>query len=304
MRKLNKKVIGLSVGLVASAAAFTAAAGPGDGAAVVLDQPDSLDLVIQELRADNADATHVPVKVRITVPTNPQHGDDDGAALRWARLTAYLTSTTDPDAPRFSEAILHVGPEWANRSVVIEVPSPGEGAYFMHVEGEFRLWDRTSAKFISTSTQRVEFGKPVNCDNIQNVPILSVGDQPCPVLFDIKSSVLTPAGNPRLRTQNQRVLDAAVERIDELCNNGTLHRVSVRGWASTIHSVNPVNEELARNRADAAVAALRARVSGCAVQIHDDSEPGTRGVTSQFDANSPQANQCAQIQITSHTCGK
>jgi outer membrane protein OmpA-like peptidoglycan-associated protein len=299
MSKLMQGVMGASAALLIGVAALEATAGPGDGAVVVIDQPSTPDLIIQELRAENSDASHVPVKVRMTVPVNLQDG---GTSLRSARLTAYLTSTTDADGDRLSEETLQVGPEWANRSVVIDVASPGEGTYFMHVEGELRLEDRTSTTLLSTSTQQVTFGKPLDCKNVQNTAFLvAADDRPCPVLFETGSTVLAPAKNSALTAENRQTLDAAVERIDELCTSGSLHRVSVHGWASTTNSFAPPNEVLARGRADSVVSFLRDQVKGCDLQIHDDSEPGTRAVTDQFD-DKPEPNQCAQIEITSHTC--
>jgi hypothetical protein len=301
MSELSHKFLGLSVALLVSVAALTAVAGPGDGAVVIIDRPDAPDLIIQELRSENSDATHVPVKVRVVVPAT---STEAGKELSWAKLTAYLTSTTSADDPQLAHTTLDIGPEWVNRSLVVEVPSPGEGTYFMHVEGTFHFDDQTSERFLSTSTQRVSFGKTLNCKDVQTVPLTGAGNKPCPILFETGGTVLLPANKSKLRARNQQVIDATVKQIDELCAQGALHRVSVRGWASTKNSFDPPNEVLARGRADTVLETLRARVAGCAAQIHDDSEPGTRSVTNRFDEQSTDPNQCAQIQISRHTCVK
>ena len=121
----------------------------------------------------------------------------------------------------------------------------------------------------------------------------------CPVLFETKRNDLHPRDS-KLRANNARVMSLATEKITSLCASGTLNRVSVRGWASTLNSFAPPNEELARSRADVVVEALLRAIPDCAVQIHDDSEPGTRAVTERFGEYG--ANQCAQIQITSRSC--
>jgi hypothetical protein len=186
----------------------------------------------------------------------------------------------------------------------MEVSAPGDGTYFMHVDAELRLDDGTVVTFLSTSTQRVNFGTALNCKDVEVVEFLGAGGKPCPVLFETGSTDLTPRRKPKFTGPNQKTIDAAVKQIEELCSTGSLHRVSVRGWASTLPSFDPPNEELARARADAAAAVLRARAPACAAQIRDDSEPGTRAVTEQF-GSSPrdhEPNQCAQIQITRHKC--
>jgi hypothetical protein len=290
MSKLIQRLVGACAMLLGGVSALTAVANPGGGTAVVIDRPDSPDLIIQELRAENSDATHVPIKVRVTIPA-------DGPRFRSARLVAYLTATTDPEADRVAERVVEIEAQWANRSIIIDVPSPGEGSYFAHVEGELWLEGRGPMIMASSSTERVRFGQTKNCKSVRVVTIPTVARESCPVLFDNKATDIVSRNN---KASNRKVLGAAVERINELCENGSLHRVSVRGWASLKNSFDPTNEELARGRAATVVSALRGKVAGCAGQIYDDSEPGTGAVTDRFGRE--EKNRCAEIQITSHTC--
>lgn len=272
-----------------------AATGGPRRSVVVVDRPVSLDLTIQDVRVENADATHMPVRARLVVPKNVAASKQGGTALRWARLTAYLTRTADPNADHVSEATVKLGPRWANRSVVIEVPSPGEGEFSVHVRGEFRLADPEPVVLLSTTTQRVRFGTRTDCIEIEDAPIPGIDASACPLLFDDKKS------DPKSRAENRRILDVAIRRIDELCSSGALRRVGVRGWASTTHSDSPTNEELAQMRGEAVTRVLRDEVPGCAEHIQNDSISGIRGVTEQF-GDTPEANQCAQIHITQRTC--
>lgn len=286
---------GLGLGLAALLSAVSATAGPGDGSVVLIDRVESANLIIQEVREENYDATHAPVKVRIGVPDTSS--DDDGA-LRSARITAWLTtSLSDPNTPRLSEVTVTVGQQWANRSLLITVPSPGEGEYFVHIGAELRLVNKSPVNTTATTTQKIRFGKPNDCQDVEIVAIPGLSE--CPLLFDT-GSVDVSSGTRA--ASNEQLLDRAAAIITDLCQSNSLHRVSVRGWASTRHSANPTNEELARNRATAVVEGLRSRVANaCRSHVHSDSVPGTRGVTTQFGP-SDDVNQCAQIMITGHTC--
>jgi hypothetical protein len=293
MRMIREFTGALAVLLVGTST-FPASAGPGDGAVVVVDQPESPDLVIQEVREENLDATHAPVRVRIAIP------NVDAAPFRSAHVTGYLTSTLGAsDTARLSEVTVKVGPQWANRSLVIDLPSPGEGEYFVHIHGKLRIaGTQDPVEITSTTTQRIRFGAPEDCNDVQDVAIPDSSE--CPLLFATKSSEVAPATSHGIA--NQRTLDAAVRVIDDLCTTGSLHRVSVRGWASTTHSDDPPNEVLAQERAQAVMSALQERLSDCRARVHNDSARGTRGVTNQFGPT--EANQCAQIRITRHTCSK
>jgi hypothetical protein len=301
MHPLSQRFGGVIAAVLLVGLASQADAGPGDdddpggGSVVVSDRPEAPSLSIQEVRELNADATHVPVKARLSIP---------GGGLRWAELTAYLTSAEAADAPRLAEATVEIGPQWANRAVIIEVPSPGEGDYFLHVEGELHLEDHELLEVLTQTVQPVNFGKTLACQRVESVAIPNV-DQPCPLLFDNKSTELTPRKDGQLSAENRKVLAAATRTIQELCESDSLHRVSVHGWASTLHSVNPTNEELARDRASATANALVAAVPKCKGLIHIDSVRGTRAVTTQFGdpETADEKNRCAQIEITRYACG-
>lgn len=289
------RVLGIVACAFASSATFAALASPG-GTLVVTDEPTDPDLAIQDFRIDNTDATHVPIKVRLVVPARFA---DEGKGLRWAKLTAYLTKTTNADDVPLTETTVKLGTQWSNRSIVIEVPSPGAGRYFVHVKGELSLYDRSLVNLETTSTQEIRFGDPKDCAQVDEVVLSGIGA--CPVLFATKSSTVLPSGAPGLQATNRRILDSVVAEIDGLCTRDELHRVSVRGWASPLNSVNPTNEELAQLRSKHVWHELRSRVSGCEDLVYDDSGPGLQAVTTQFGAgDSP--NQCVQIKVTRHSC--
>jgi len=296
MKKTTPKLaFGLVLGLAALLSAVSATAGPGDGSVVIIDRVETPNLIIQDLREENYDATHAPVNIRIGMPETSS--DDDGA-LKSARITAWLTtSLAEPDAPRLSEVVVMVGKQWANRSLLIEIPSPGEGEYFVHVGGELRLANKHPVHTTATTTETIRFGQANDCQDVKFMAIPGLSE--CPVLFDTGSVVVSPGTNA---ASNEQRLDKAAAMITDLCQSNSLHRVSVRGWASTRHSVNPTNEELARSRATTVVESLQSRVAkACRPHIQSDSIPGTRGVTTQF-GESDEVNQCAQIMITGHTC--
>jgi hypothetical protein len=168
----------------------------------------------------------------------------------------------------------------------------------LHLDGQ------TLVEVLTMTVQPVNFGKTMACQRVESVVIPNV-DQPCPLLFDNKSTELAPKREPKLRADNQKVLAAWIQTIDELCKSDSLHRVSVHGWASTLHSVNPTNEELARDRANATVNALQEAVPACKELIHNDSVKGTRAVTTQFGDpdKEDEKNRCAQIEVTHYACG-
>src|SRR5690606_19314313 len=139
--------------------------------------------------------------------------------LRWATVTAYLTANTDPEAERLSEETWELGPEWANRSITMNISSPGEGTYFVHLEGDLEFANSTSEKFISTSTQPVRFGSPSKCKDVQTVAFST--NKPCPVLFPRSGTIVN---SPAFAAHNKAVINSAVEQIEALCKNGTLHR--------------------------------------------------------------------------------
>jgi hypothetical protein len=296
MQGLARRIMAVAAAALVGTAAFVALANPG-GTLVVVDELEEPDVAIQEVRADNTDATHVPVRVRLTVPARYV---EEGRTLRWANLTAYLTKSTDPADDPLQKEIVKLGGQWSNRSVIVEVPSPGEGHYFLHVTGELHFDDRTSITLTTTSTQRIHFGQPQDCGDVKEIEIPGV-DAACPVLFATKSSTSASASDARLRAANEKVLDSVVAHVDALCASGTLHRVSIRGWASPLHSVNPTNEELAQLRSENVWREVQKRVSGCAERVHDDSGPGLQAVTTQF-GEGDRPNQCVQIKISSHSC--
>lgn len=295
--RLNIKPAYLFAALLGSTVTLTASAGPGDGTVVVIDHLRAPDIVISELREENYDASHAPIKVRIAVPKTE---DGEDSPMQWARVTAYLTSVlSDPDAPHLTEVTVNVGPEWANRSLLIEVPSPGAGEYFVHIDAKLRLTGQESVEIHSTTTQPVRFGTPNICDSVEDVLLPGIAANECPLLFATKSATVLSGG--RLGPKNEQVLDTAVQVINDLCTANSLHRVSVRGWASTLNSNDPPNEVLAQQRAEAVVSALQDLVPECKVRIQNDSPPGTRAVTKEFGQHDA-ANQCAQIHISRHTC--
>lgn len=294
--QLGHRIVGVAVATLVGTATFVALANPG-GTLVVVDEIENPDVAIQDLRVDNTDATHVPVKVRVTVPADYA---DEGRGLRWASLTAYLTKSTDANDGVLTEETIKLGAQWSDRSVIIEVPSPGEGQYFVHVKSELHFDDWTSVALTTTSTQRILFGQPLDCGDVKEAKIPGIGSA-CPVLFATKSSTLGSANDPSARAATKEALDAVVKHIESLCANDTLHRVSVRGWASPLHSVNPTNEELAQMRSDSVWRELQKRVPGCKDRVHDDSGPGLQAVTTQFGVGD-QPNQCVQIMISSHSC--
>lgn len=285
----SRAVFGLSFLFIS----VTAVAGPGDGSAVIVDRLEAPDLIIQDVREENFDATHAPIKVRIGTPDASARDD----ALKSARITVWLTtSLSDTNAERLSEVTVTVGRQWEDRSLIIHVPSPGEGEYFVHVEGDLSFESKAPVKIVSLTTQKVRFGQPKVCRDVEVVAI--PGAKECPVRFDTGSVDISRGSSS---AANEQLLAKAAGIITELCESNSLHRVSVRGWASTRHSVNPTNEELARDRSAAVVESLQRRVaSQCRAHVHSDSVPGTRGVTTQFGGQDD--NQCAQIMITGHTC--
>lgn len=150
---------------------------------------------------------------------------------------------------------------------------------------------------VATTTQRIRFGRPKDCRDVEDVVIQRASA--CPLLY--KTGSIDPAVGSHAAS-NERFLREAVEVINELCSSGSLNRVSVRGWASTLNSVNPTNEQLAQGRAQVVTGELEKRISKqCRAQIHSDSVQGTRAVTTQFGSRD-EDNQCAQVLITRHTC--
>lgn len=272
-----------------------AAAGPGDdGAVVIIDQPNAPDLIIQDLREENLDASHAPVNIRLFVP------DTGEFELHSASVEVSLTKNLmDPDAPRFSETTIKIEPAWLNRAVLVQVPSPGEGEYFVQVHADLYFTNHDPVAIDSSTMQRVRFGVPLNCTDVEDVVIPDAAM--CAVLFEQKGTMLFDG---RLGTSNEKVIASASQVIDDLCRTSALHRVSVRGWASKEHSVNPTNEELAQDRAKSVFDELRLRVPACKMQIQNDSVKGTRGVTTQFgkDDDDKPPNRCAEIVVTRHTC--
>ncbi len=295
--------------IFAVAIALTAQAGPGDdgGIVVVVDRADKPELAISDLRVENGAATQTPVKIRIAVPTAKD--EDGGPPMRWAELRVYLTTTDDPSAERLSETPVNLDSDWGNRSVVIDLTSPGAGKFYAHVEGEVRLADHSTVSLSASGAEPIFFGKTVQCSGIATVEP-PAGRRACPLLFGNKSTDLFDPRYRDLQAQNRKTLEDIAATIDQLCADDALQRVSVRGWASTLNSVNPTNEELARARADFVVDALRVKIGdACDDRIVSDSVEGVQAATMRFtlptsntEGEKQQDNRCAQVEVTRQSC--
>jgi hypothetical protein len=286
--------IGVLMALLTLAMALSANAGPGDGTVVVIDRPTEPDVLVQDLRVENYDATHAPVTVRIAIPESTE---GPAGRMQRASVTVYLTASLgDATSTRLTEATVKLGPEWADQSVVVEVPSPGPGEYFVNIDAKIEFAGKDAIELDVSSTERVRFGTPQHCDSVEVVTVPGMSE--CPLSFETKNSKVFSG---RFDAANTRIIDKQVEVLEELCQSGALHRVSVHGWASTLYSDNPTNEQLAQERAKSVVSVLQNRLPNCSDRIHNDSVRGTRGATKQFGEDD-QSNQCAQIQIRRHTC--
>lgn len=267
----------------------SASAGPGEGDSgtmVVIDANDDMDLMVVDARESNEDASHVPVEINLAVPQDV--GFDS------ATITVYLTKDRGPDAVSYEETTLIIRSALANRTLIVEVPSPGAGSgYYVHARGKIDLTDGGELELVSSLDHSISFGVPRVCTDI-----VDMGADVCPIKFGKKSS--------KLSTAALDVVSNLGDAISELCESDSLRRVAILGWASPRNSVNPTNEELARARAASVIAELQKHVpETCRARLHNDSKVGREAVTLQFGSGSDddeERNQCAQVIVTRHSC--
>src|SRR5262249_5846407 len=110
---------------------------------------------------------------------------------------------------------------------------------------------------------------------------------------------------------NQAVIDQVIRRFERLCQDRSLRSVRISGRASTLMSVEPTNEELARRRAEnVRYALVAAWPPSCKKLVDPDPDhrihidENASRATTQFGRTGIDysSNQCAQIHIQHHRC--